>query len=104
LSTGRTHPKAETITLLGQTIPITQAGVTPPVLTGAQMLDNGVLQFAFSNTIGASFTVLSSTDLSVPMSNWTVVGTASNTTPGQFQFTSQPTTNDPQRFYGVRSP
>jgi DNA-binding beta-propeller fold protein YncE len=92
------------ITLLGQTIPVTQAGVTPPILTDAQMLDNGVLQFAFSNTVGASFTVLSSTDLSVPMSNWMVVGTASNTAPGQFQFTSQPTTNDAQCFYGVRSP
>jgi len=48
--------------------------------------------------------VLATTNLSLPLSNWTVVGMASNTGPGQFQFTSQPTTNDSQLFYVVRSP
>ncbi len=92
------------ITLLGQTIPITQSGVTPPTLTSAQMLANGACQFCFTNTAGASFTVLSTTDLSLPLSNWTVAGTASNTSPGQFQFTTQPITNGPQSYYIVRSP
>jgi hypothetical protein len=93
------------ISLLGQTIPITQGVIgTPPSLTGIQMLRNGVLQFDFTNNPSGSFTVLSTTNLALPMSVWTVVGTASNTAPGQFQFTSQPTTNDSQRFYGVRSP
>ncbi len=92
------------INLLGQSIPITQTGVTPPTLTSAQMMGNGVCQFCFSNTVGASFTVVCSSDLSAPFSNWTVAGTVTNTAPGQFQFTSQPMTNDGQRFYGVRSP
>jgi sugar lactone lactonase YvrE len=93
------------ITLLGQTIPITQGVIgTAPTLTGMQVLGNGVFQFAFTNTPGAAFTVVSTTDLSLPMSNWTVVGMPSNTAPGVFQFTSQPTTNNPQRFYSVRSP
>jgi streptogramin lyase len=93
------------ISVLGQSIPITQGVIgTPPVLTGAQMLNDGAVQFAFSNTPGASFTVLSTTNLSLPLSNWTVVGAASNTAPGVFQFTSPPTTNDAQRFYSVRSP
>jgi DNA-binding beta-propeller fold protein YncE len=93
------------ISLLGQIIPITQGVIgTPPSLTGIQMLGNGVLQFGFTNNPSGSFTVLSTTNLSLPMNVWTVVGTASNTAPGQFQFTSQPTTNDSQRFYGVRSP
>jgi len=92
------------ITLLGQTIPITQAGVIPPAITVLQMLPNGVFQFAFSNTQGASFTVISTTNLSLPFSEWTVAGTARNTAPGQFVFTSQPITNDPRRFYAIRSP
>jgi sugar lactone lactonase YvrE len=94
------------ITVLGQSIPVTQAGAgaTPMTLTGAQMLGNSVLQFSFTNTPGASFTVLSTTNLSLPWSNWTVVGTPSNTAPDVFQFTAQPTSNDPQRFYGVSSP
>jgi sugar lactone lactonase YvrE len=92
------------ITLLGQSIPITQAGVTPPSLTGLQMVGNGVIQFAFTNNPAGSFTVLSSTNLSLPLTNWMVAGSATNTGSGQFQFTSQPTTNDSQRFYIVVSP
>jgi hypothetical protein len=47
---------------------------------------------------------VSTTNLSLPFTNWTVVGASTEISPGQFQFTSQPTANDPQRFYGVRSP
>jgi hypothetical protein len=78
--------------------------VTPPVLTNLTMLDNGAFQFSFSNTQAASFTVLTTTNLSVPLSNWTVLGAPSNIAPNLFQFTSEPTTNDPQRYYRVRSP
>ncbi len=92
------------ITLLGQTIPITQAGVTPPTLTSVQTLANGACLFCFTNTAGASFTVLSTTDVSLPLSNWVVAGTATIISPGLFQFTTPPMTNDPQRFYTVRSP
>jgi sugar lactone lactonase YvrE len=92
------------ITLLGQTIPVAQAGIMPPTLTGATMLGNGAFQFAFSNNQGMSFTVISSTNLSLPLTNWTAVGTPSNIGPGLFQLTTQSTTNDPQRFYRVRSP
>jgi hypothetical protein len=99
--------RSANITLLGQSIAVTQAAPiigTPPALTAARMLGGGVLQFAFTNTPGASFTVLCSANLSLPLTNWTVAGTATNTTPGQFQFTSQPATNAPQLFYTVRSP
>ncbi|MGD1083627.1 MAG: BACON domain-containing carbohydrate-binding protein [Verrucomicrobiota bacterium] len=98
-------PRTANITLLGRTIPVTQGVIgAAPTLTGAQMLGCGVCQFCFTNLTGASFTVLSTTNLSLPFTNWTVVGAATNAAPSVFQFTSQPTTNDPQRFYGVRSP
>jgi hypothetical protein len=101
----RARPAPANITLLGQTIPVTQGVIgTPPILAGVQMLGNGVCQLCFSNTPGASFTVLSTTNLSLPLVAWMVVGTCSNTAPSQFQFTSQPTTNDSQRFYIIRSP
>jgi sugar lactone lactonase YvrE len=104
--TANTGPnRTANITLLGQKIPVTQGMIGPLViLPNLQILGNGVVRFTFSNTLSSSFTVLSTTNLSLPWSNWTVVGTATNTAPGQFQFTSQPTTNDVQRFYGVRSP
>jgi hypothetical protein len=75
-----------------------------PVLTSVQLLANGIIQFAFTNTPGASFTVLSSTNLTLPLANWTVAGVATNIGSGQFQFTSQPTTNNSQRFFVVRAP
>ncbi len=94
------------INLLGQSISVTQAGagVTPFTLTALQMLGNGAIQFSFTNTPGASFTVVSTTNLSVPLSNWTVVGVPVESPAGMYQFTSQPTTNDSQIFYGVLSP
>jgi len=92
------------ITLLGQSIPVTQGIIgTPPTLTGVQMLRNGVCQFLFSNTPGALFSVLSTTNLSLPLSNWTVLGSCTNSASNLFQFTSPPTTNDEQRFYMIRS-
>jgi hypothetical protein len=80
------------------------AGATPPLLVGPVSLGNGTFQFAFSNnTPGASFTLLTTTNLALPLSNWTVAGTPTNTAPGLFQFSIQ-ATNGPQGFYRVRSP
>jgi hypothetical protein len=97
--------RAANITLLGQTIPVTQlAVVPPPTLMGAQSFGNGVFQFAFTNVIqNATFNVLSSTNLSLPLTNWNVMGTASNIAPGIFQFTDTQATNS-QCFYAISSP
>ena len=81
-----------------------QAASTPFQIGAAKKLGNGAFQFGFSNTPGASFTVLSATNVSLPLSNWTVLGTATETTPGQFQFIDLQATNSAQRFYRVRSP
>jgi len=70
----------------------------------ARVSDFYIIIFTFTNGAAMSFTVLSTTNLSLPLSDWTVAGAATNAAPGMFQFTSQPTTNDAQRFYGVRSP
>lgn len=75
-----------------------------PALLGPTLLSDGAFQFAFSNNDpGASFTVLTTTNPSLPLSNWTVVGAATNTAPDVFQFSTD-TTNNPQGFYRVRSP
>src|SRR5208282_6390874 len=47
---------------------------TAPTLTGAQILDDGSFQFAFTNTVGALFGVLATTNLSLPLTNWTALG------------------------------
>jgi hypothetical protein len=76
----------------------------PPTLTGAQLLGAGSVRFSFTNNPNATFTVLSTTNLSLPLNSWTAVGSPTNIGSGVFQFTSQPTTNDATRFYAIRSP
>jgi len=74
-----------------------------PVLTGPVILDDGTFQFNFTNAVGAFFDVLATTDLSLPTTNWAVLGRAIEISPGQFQFTDEQATNSPQRFYLIRS-
>jgi hypothetical protein len=82
-------------------IPVT---LTPPTLIGPTWLSNGLFQFAFSNNDPcASFTVLTTTNPWLPLSNWTVAGPATNAAPGLFQLITD-TTNIPQGYYRVRSP
>jgi len=92
------------ISLLGQIIPITQGLLgTPPTVSSVQLLGSGAVQFAFTNIPSASFTVLSTTNLSSPLGEWAVVGTPTENPPGQYQFTDTRATST-QRFYIVRSP
>jgi len=78
------------------------------MLTFANCLQNGksdrIKEFSSSINLGATFIELSYRKLPLPPSNWTVVGPRANTAPGLFQFTSQPTRNDPKRFRRARSP
>jgi hypothetical protein len=53
---------------------------------------------------GADFTALTATNLALPLTNWTVLGSIPEISPGQFQFTDPGATNSPQRFYRVVSP
>ena len=69
-----------------------------------QLLGSGALRFSFTNNPNASFTVLSTTNLALPLFQWTVAGVATNISSNLFQFTSQPTTNDVQLFYTIRTP
>jgi Galactose oxidase, central domain len=63
---------------------------------------NGSFQFSFINTPGAVFGVLASTNIALPLSNWTALGGVTELSPGNFQFTDAQPPPD-QRFYRVRS-
>jgi microcystin-dependent protein len=77
--------------------------VSAPTLTGA-LLTNGAVQFSFANSPYATFTVLTATNLSLPSSNWTVLGAPTNTGGNTFQFSVPVATNQPAQYYQVRSP
>jgi hypothetical protein len=75
---------------------------TTPKIASARAA-NGLFQFFFTNSVGASFGVLTSTNLATPLINWTTVSGVVEASPGQFQFTdSQPTNR--QRFYRLFEP
>lgn len=76
----------------------------PIVLMSPARLGSGEFQFSFTNTPGRNFTVFGITNLAVPFSNWTVLGSVLETAAGQFQFTDPQATNNQTRFYRVRSP
>ena len=74
------------------------------IMTNAQTLSDGAFQFAFTNTPGAFFSVVASTNPALPLNTWTPLSGMTEVSPGQFQFTDPQATNSPQRFYRVRSP
>lgn len=76
-----------------------QLNFKPPQLQGAK-LANGKFQLTFINVTGLNFSILASTNLATDISNWTVLGTPTESAAGQYQFTD-PTAGS-ARFYRVR--
>jgi len=67
-------------------------------------LAGGRFQFSFTNLPGTGFSVFGVTNIVIPLSNWTFLGTVTDNPPGQYQFTDSQMTNHPVRFYRVSSP
>ena len=82
----------------------TNPPVTSIILSDMQRLAAGSIRFAFTNVPGASFTVLTSSNLLLPLASWTVLGAATEFPSGQFQFTDSQVETNPARYYRVRSP
>ena len=81
------------------TTPDARRSITACCLTGA-----GALQFQFTGAAGSasSYTVLSATNLTLPLSQWAPVGNIIESPAGHYQFTDIAATNQPTRFYIVR--
>jgi hypothetical protein len=77
---------------------------TTTTLTNMKKLTNGSFQFSFTNSPGALFGVLATTNAALPLSNWTALGGVIELSPGQFQFTDSQSANLGQRFYMIRVP
>jgi len=78
----------------------------PPVLENITVPAGGGngLQFTFTSASVADFTVLTATDVSLALTNWTVLGEVQQVAPGQYQFTDPQAATNRVRFYRVRSP
>ena len=68
------------------------------------MQGNGSFRFTFTNVANTAFSVLATTNISLPSTNWTVLGTATNAGGGIYQFTDPNAAGLPQRFYQLRGP
>ena len=75
-----------------------------PALTGAALLHKGVFQFTFDGTGATNFTVLATTNLSLPASNWNALGPPMSLGDGAYQVSDPGATNLTRRFYRVRFP
>ncbi len=78
--------------------------VNSSIVAGGATLTNGTFQVSFASHPGGSFSVLATTNLALPLSDWTVLGAVTEVAPGHYQFTDLEATNCPQRLYRVRSP
>ncbi len=54
------------------------------MLSSATLLTNGTFQFSFTNSPGASFSVLTTTNVALPLSNWSVGGAVTEVAPGLY--------------------
>ena len=61
-------------------------------------------QFTFTNAPGLSFSVLATNNITAPKTNWPVIGTAIETSAGQYQFTDPNPATNTTRFYILRQP
>jgi DNA-binding beta-propeller fold protein YncE len=99
-----TAPRTANITLLGQTIPITQSAVPlPPTIANWSFNGSNQFQLQFTGSSNSTYTVFSTTNVALPLSNWVPLNPVIETSPGQYQFTDTNAPSDPQRFYAVRS-
>ena len=78
--------------------------VTRPVLTGLPRHGASPFQLTFTNTPGALFTVLATTNVALRLSNWTALGRVTEGLPGAFQFTDPAASNLATRYYRLRCP
>ena len=90
-----TSGRAASINLLGRSVFVVQEGIVlPPAISDATMLSSGVFQLSLSNGLrGGNYTVLFATNITTPMSNWIVLGAATNNGSGLWQFTGYSASN-----------
>jgi hypothetical protein len=78
--------------------------LSPIILTDLVLLPGGTFQFGFINVSGMSFTTYGTTNPALAFTNWTRLGSVTEISPGQFQFTDSSGPGNQMRFYRVTSP
>jgi hypothetical protein len=82
---------------------VIQLEAAPFVVRGTRLV-NGNFQLSLTYATGTSFTAVMSSNITTALSNWTVLGSVTEVSSGQYQFTDTQAPTQPRRFYRVRSP
>jgi hypothetical protein len=88
----------------GSPFAVEQQFNTTQLVIDSMQYANGVFEFSFTGTPGATYTALATTNASLDLSNWTAPGGVSEISPGQFRFTDPQASNNRAGFYRVQSP
>ena len=75
-----------------------------PVVAGVKVPAPGQFSFHFAGNPHGSYSVLATTNLILPLADWTVLGSATLVSSDLFQYVDAHATNYPQRFYQLRAP
>jgi hypothetical protein len=81
----------------------TVAVLSPPVIANGQVLGDGTFQITFSGPSSQSYRVLMTTDVSRPLSSWTVLASGSFGA-APVVYTDMDAPSSPVRFYRIISP
>lgn len=81
----------------------TIAVVTPPTLGGVS-LSGGKFNFTFTSIPGLSFSVVGSTNVTLPLNEWQNLGRPTESPAGHYQFTDPNPATNSQTYYTVRQP
>lgn len=77
--------------------------LTQPAFTSIGQSGPAV-RLEFTGGAGLSYSILQSTNVALPLTNWTLLGSGTEISPGLIQFSDTQATNNPQRYYRVRRP
>lgn len=81
----------------------TFVSVSPPTLVNA-LQTNGTFQFSFTGTAPLQYTVMTTTNVSLPPGSWTVAGSATNNGGNNYIFSVPLANNQLTQFYRVQDP
>jgi hypothetical protein len=78
--------------------------IPSPQLIQPVVPDSGAFSFSFRNSAAVPYEVLVTTNLALPLGNWSVAGAPVPAGGDLFEFTDTMATNSPQRYYLLRFP
>jgi len=87
-----------------QSIMVGPPPTTPPRITSARPTGANLILRGTNGVPGATYYVLSNTNLALPLANWTRVATNQFDAAGGFAFTNGISSDTPQRFFLLQSP